>query len=225
MIKDFTILGERCSGTNFLELVVTQNFKIPLVYNHGWKHFFGFADYSKNSESTLFIGIIRDPYEWINSFYRTPWHVPKHILTNKHTFLTSRFWSSRKETTSTPESDEIMYDRHLTLGRRYMNVIECRSAKLNFLVNDMPTHVDNYILIKYEDLISKYVETLTNIKNQFNLPIRNTYRFPARITTYKKTSKPFTVKQIKKMPITKADLLNHKHYNNKLERSLGYLLT
>ena len=44
MIKKFTIYGERCSGTNYLQNLVNDNFEIELTWEYGWKHFFGFQD-------------------------------------------------------------------------------------------------------------------------------------------------------------------------------------
>ena len=70
MIKKFTILGERCSGTNYLEELITSNFDIDVTWDYGWKHFFGFYNFKKTNEEdeTLFIGIVRHPISWINSF-------------------------------------------------------------------------------------------------------------------------------------------------------------
>ena len=92
MINKFTILGERCSGTGFLEQVMTHNFKLSLTWKYGWKHFFGFNDY-KDSEDTLFIGIVREPYSWINSLYRKPWHLEYFI--NEDEFLNREFYSKK----------------------------------------------------------------------------------------------------------------------------------
>lgn len=39
MIKKVTIYGERCSGTNYLEELLTENFDVTLVWDYGWKHF------------------------------------------------------------------------------------------------------------------------------------------------------------------------------------------
>jgi len=61
-ITKFAILGERCSGTNFLEESILSNFNITHTIEHGNKHFFCFNKYDKaNTADTLFIGIIRNP--------------------------------------------------------------------------------------------------------------------------------------------------------------------
>lgn len=45
MLK-FTIFGERCSGTNFLEKAILENFELEMTNEYGWKHFWGYSDYS-----------------------------------------------------------------------------------------------------------------------------------------------------------------------------------
>ena len=41
MLKKFTIYGERCSGTNYLEKIINLNFDVNVTWEFGWKHFFG----------------------------------------------------------------------------------------------------------------------------------------------------------------------------------------
>ncbi len=67
-MRKVTIYGERCSGTNYLEELLLLNFDIELTWEYGWKHFFGYNDLS-NTDDVLFIGIIRNLPDWLNSFY------------------------------------------------------------------------------------------------------------------------------------------------------------
>ena len=86
MIKYYTIFGERCSGTNYLEDIMSKNFDIELTWKYGWKHFFGWNDLS-NSDDTLFICIVRNPIDWINSLYRDKHHVALHLRNDVEKFL------------------------------------------------------------------------------------------------------------------------------------------
>ena len=56
MIENYTIYGERCSGTNFLVRLMEQNFdNYKVTWDYGNKHFFGFhEDKLKESDNTLF---------------------------------------------------------------------------------------------------------------------------------------------------------------------------
>ena len=59
-IPRYTIYGERCSGTNYLQDVIERNFDVELTWEYGFKHFFGFQEEQlKKSDDTLFICIIR----------------------------------------------------------------------------------------------------------------------------------------------------------------------
>jgi hypothetical protein len=174
MIKKFTILGERCSGTNFLEKSILSNFDIELTWEYGYKHFFGYHDY-KNNDGTLFIGIVRDPFKWMNSLYRLPHHLQEKLKINPNTFLQEEFWSyyDVKEIHGTDFGSEIMVDRNIYTGERYKNIFECREIKCKFLLDDMKKKVKNFILIRYEDLRDNYAQTLQLIKNKFSLEPKN----------------------------------------------------
>jgi hypothetical protein len=167
-MKQFTILGERCSGTNFLEKAISANFNLEITWKFGWKHFFGNCDY-KDSDDVLFIGIVRDPIQWLCSIYKNPHHLNNSMRQNWDKFLTEECYSYIDDTKSAEYGEEIMDDRHIQTGKRYKNILELRKVKGLFLLNEMPSIVKNYILIRYEDLVDDYVNTLQLIQDRFNL--------------------------------------------------------
>lgn len=190
-IKKFTILGERCSGTNFVEELITHNFNLLYTTEYGSKHFFCFDDYThKNTADTLFIGIIRNPIYWLNSFAKEKYHVPEHNRKNLTAFLFNEFYSVRDEIDpiAHPHEANIFVmnnkfythkyninnnDLNYTTGKKYKNIFELRKLKNDYLINIMPTKVENYVLVNYEDLLYNMEITLNNIKQQFNLIPRN----------------------------------------------------
>ena len=202
-IKKFSILGERCSGTNFLEELITHNFNLLYTTEYGSKHFFCFDDYTnKNTQDTLFIGIIRNPIYWLNSFSKELYHVPEQNRKNITSFLFNEFYSVHDEidTTHQPHASNIFvmnnkfythqyktnqHDLNYVTGQKYKNIFELRKTKNNYLINVMPTKVDNYILVNYEDLLYNMEITLNDIKQQFNLTLsKPTF---ATIQKYKKS--------------------------------------
>ena len=90
--RKFVILGERCSGTNFLEEAMTQNFDITYTSEYGNKHFFCLNKYETANEDTIFIGIIRNPIYWLNSFSKELHHIPS-INKGLQNFLFNEFYS------------------------------------------------------------------------------------------------------------------------------------
>lgn len=173
-----TIYGERCSGTNYLEELLLLNFDVEITWEYGWKHFFGFNDLT-NSDDTIFIGIIRNLEDWINSLYREKHHLPPHLTENIDTFLNNTFYSIY------PQGDEIMDDRNIDTGERYKNIYELRLVKNKFLVEKMPNLVKNYCLITYNELIDNFVDTMNKLKN-VGLKIKDNVNFPLNVCYYKK---------------------------------------
>jgi len=211
-MRNVTIYGERCSGTNYLEQILLLNFNIKIVWTYGWKHFFGFKELS-NSDDTLFIGIIRNLYDWVNSLYRDKYHLPSEVTNNIDTFLNKPFYSIYKDDT------EIMEDRHIDTKERYKNIFELRHIKNKFLIETMPTLVKNYCLITYDNLINNFANTMNKIKN-FNLQIKNNIEFPLNIpynvknTKIKFKKKPNEIKN--EVIIKKANLFYEKKLFPKL---------
>ena len=211
MCTKFTIYGERCSGTNYLENLILDNFNIDITWNYGWKHFFGFYNFSNTEEedNTLFIGIIRNPITWIDSFFNNQHHINP-FIDDINTFLT-------KEIKSTNDDNEIIEDRNYVNGKRYK---ELRFYKNYYLINIMPQKVKNYILIKYEDLSSFTIRTLTNIETKFNLKrklpeIKN-------IKYYKSEKNEEYIKI--KINLSKIIIIFiMKHINKIQEKKLGYM--
>lgn len=168
-INNFTILGERHSGTNFLEKLIKQNFSLEITWHCGWKHFFGFnAPSMIRSKNTLFIATIRNPYDWIMAMRKKPHHVHPDNLSSIESMMFNE-WHSMQSVYR-----EILEDRHIFTGQRYKNIFELRKVKTEYLYYKAPILCDNYIFIKYEDLLNSYSSILDIIETKFNL-IRNTH--------------------------------------------------
>lgn len=241
-ITKFIIYGERCSGTNFLENVILENFDIEISWEQGSKHFFCFNNYDKrNFDDTLYIGIVRNPIYWINSFSKELHHVPDINRKNIQNFLFNEFYSVNDEIEPTPKVQTILFknkkhyfykyttmveDLNYITNKKYKNIFELRKLKNDYLMNIMPSKVKNYILINYEKLLTNYEETLEFIKNRFNLIQR--YPIYKNIKKYKKcetynfvqqrqiTLTPFTINIIwKNLDINQESTLG---YNNEMNK-------
>jgi len=200
-IKKIIIYGERCSGTNFLENAILENFDVEISWEQGSKHFFCFNKYDKrNFDDTLYIGIVRNPIYWINSFSKELHHVPEINRKNLQNFLFNEFYSVNDEIEVVPKLQTILFNnkpqnvyRYTTMAqdlnyitnKKYTNIFELRKLKNMYLMDLMPNKVKNYILINYENLLTNYEETLESIKNKFNL----TQKYPIfkKIQKYKKS--------------------------------------
>lgn len=220
MVLYFTIMGERCSGTNFLENAIEKNFEIKLVWHYGYKHFFGFYNYDNKNpiidddDEVLFLGITREPISWIDSLYDKKHHIPDNNISNINNFLNNEFYSIDDE------KNEIMQDRNYKNGERYKNIFEMRKCKNNYLINHNK-RVKNYLLIRYEDLKNNYEVILKFIEDKYKLKRKN--KNYVKISSYKgHGGKEY---QEKKITLDKSSI---KHIKNNLnytqEKILGYSL-
>lgn len=166
-IKKFTIYGERCSGTNFLEQAIKTNYNLDVTWEYGWKHFWGMKDLaSQDTSEVLFIGIAKSFRDWVHSFLYSPHHIPKR-LTSKPKFWEREIFSEDKD------GNVILGDLHLYEKRPYKNLFEMWKVKHDYLLHEIPKQVDNFIFINYTDLNEHYVETLLYIEQRFDLtPLR-----------------------------------------------------
>ncbi len=220
MIKYFTVYGERCSGTNFLENAILQNFDIERVWHYQYKHFFGYYDFSEqnpiieNDDDVLFLGIIRDPVYWINSLFQKKHHLPEENKQSIQSFLKNEFYSIDEE------GNEILNDRHIITHERYKNIFELRYVKNNFLIDTMKKQVKNYLLIRYEDLNNHYETLLEFLEKKFQLKRKtNTW---VKINNYKGNSnKLYVQNNIQLSPKIIKRIRNTLDKNQ--EHSLGYL--
>ena len=231
--RKFIILGERCSGTNFLEEALTQNFNITYTHEYGNKHFFCNNNYTPASEDTIFIGIVRNPIYWLNSFSKELHHIPS-INKPLRNFLFNEFYSVFDEqqnkkpmmdfnnflnnNSSQPINPK---DLNYLNGNKYKNIFEMRKLKNHYLMNIMPHKVKNYILINYESLLYNYDNTLNNIQTRFDLVKKNeTY---VKIKNYKK-SDTYNFKQ-QRLITFKNELIQiiWENLDTTQESVLGYL--
>ena len=178
MLKKIVIYGERCSGTNYLEELLLLNFDVEIIITFGHKHFFGFENLTGNDD-ILFIGIVRNLVDWINSLYRNPYHLPSELTKDIESFLNNSFYSIYDD------NSEIWNDRNLETYERYKNIFESRHIKNKFLVEKMPTKVKNYCLITYDNLIENFVDVMNKIKD-YHLPVKSNINFPLNTYNYKK---------------------------------------
>jgi hypothetical protein len=168
LVNNFTIYGERHSGTNLLENVVKGSLGLEVTWEFGWKHFFGFVHYQQivQAENTLFFCIARNPYDWIMAMSKQPYHIPKDNEKPIKNLLLNEWYSIddyRKE---------IKEDRHYLIGQKYKNIFEMRKNKLEYMINYMPRLCNNLCVTTYEHLTDNTLASVRMISKYFNLKLK-----------------------------------------------------
>lgn len=177
-IYNFTIYGERHSGTNFLAKYIpsvynhyTDNSPLPITWDYGWKHWFGFnnSQIESKGENTLFIGIVRNPYDWLYALKRMPHHLRRwNGKMDENPYVDMKdFLSSEIE--SYHQGKELLHDHHMLENRRYKNIFELRETKNQYLYTTMTSIASNYILINYEVLYKNISQFVMCLNDNFNI--------------------------------------------------------
>lgn len=178
-ISEFTILGERHSGTTWLERLIKARLCVPLTWRFGSKHFIDSLNPNlmASASNTLFICITRNIYDWIGGFYKLPHHVNSSIVCSLDRFLLSE-WKN--------EIFDINYFTH----KPYKNIFDLRSSKLIFYLYFLPNIVDNMLIIRYEDLLIDPERLVSFISDEFSIN-KTSYKYSKYIIPRKKTHYKF----------------------------------
>ena len=215
------VCGERCSGTNFLYYLLHSNFpdlQPTELLEYGQKHFlwwFGSTDFSKltplkynshavdmvGSADCLFVVVVRDPYDWLRSFFRSP-HAVHNDLLNKgfSHFLTSP-WKLIDHGDHPLDGSYREIDNYNPFTNKpFLNVLELRRYKIqNYLT--LREIVDNYVVVRYEHVRDNPKEFIDFIANKYRLHKKRIF---SSITGLKGSHVPYV--QNKYFPFTESDL-------------------
>ena len=238
-IKRFKVCGERCSGTNYAAYLVKKNFPSlvevgPHTYGH--KHFMIWQGVSvkpaslsrleygndatsfKHSDDCLFLIVIRNPYDWVRSFYRTPYHVCNELASGSFVNFISSEWriSEIKKQPFHGFYDEID-NKNPFSGKPFDNVFDLRKHKiLNYL--KICKKVANAVFVRYEDIrddpraFIKFIATTFNTKHGTKLK---------KITKYKGVAHEYFQRKYFTFSTEELKILNNSVDWN-LENIMGY---
>jgi len=228
MITDVNIMGERVSGTCFLENLITKNTSLKINRDFGDKHFFQDIDAikRKKTDHILFIFITRDIMEWLQSFSNNPYHSSEPIrYCNDFSKFIRHEWSCIYDETygiqplNSLYKKEMMHERDPVTKKRFKNVVKMRTSKIENTMR-LRNIVENFIHVKYEDVRDEPNIFLESMCIMFLIPKYLDY---TPIDTVKGKG---SVKYIrKKYPEIKEDDLKYiiSEMDEDLEHKLGYL--
>ena len=227
-IRSFFVMGERCSGTKFLTLLIEKNFTHLHHEFYGQKHFIPWINppyvntknncalddasarcYYAGSDHCLFIVLVRDPYDWLRSFYNTPYHVDSVLCTNFRSFITHQ-WHATEGAAPTDNCNP-------WTNAPFNNVMELRKYKsLNYL--NLRHFVKNYLLIRYEDLRNDQSGFLDFLISTYQLDLKAK---PTLIDRYVGHNKESTVR-FKPTEYFIPRLQDINHINREIDWNLEY---
>ena len=126
----FTLYGERHSGTNLLQHLVEQNFRVDVRFQWGWKHFWlANASEPRAPEPDADVAVavsLREVSAWLASMHRKPHHSPRPRGQGIGAWLMHGPWISY----SSPNHNKWPVDPAATRVETASDVLALRAAKL-----------------------------------------------------------------------------------------------
>lgn len=176
MISKVVILGERVSGTSFIQALVTANSKLKVDSSYGHKHFIQDIDKISKSDTsnTLFLFITRDLIEWLQSILNNTFHadLPLRRCDDFSKFIRMEWKCIEDETSGVSQTNplygkEMMCERDPSTGERYENVIKMRTRKIRHIMVDVGCIVENFEHVRYEDVRDDPQQWLENLSAKY----------------------------------------------------------
>lgn len=174
------VVGERCSGTNFLDALLFDNFKLSRGNFYGWKH--GFPTFCAAPPAGLCIVVARNALDWVRSMYGKPWHSSPSLRNLGFSDFIRAPWQAvvdKGRYFSLPEADGrvgqvLQYDRHPITGQEFCNIVQLRNAKLASHLGLLNRNI-NIAIVRHEDLLSQPGHVLETIAEAFDINKRESF--------------------------------------------------
>jgi len=233
MIKYLQLFGERCSGTNFTEHLLSKNLaNVQLTRDFGGKHWFikghhprcranQSTDYQcirplDDSADTLFICVFRNPFDWLRSLHARPYHAANHMGLTLAEFLRKpwhSFETSRLNPCWPDRTDQYWFIEEAK------NILRLRTEKIQHLLK-LQACVANVCYLNYEALRDDN-ELIGKMAHQFCIRLKQPYI----LAEQKHFGKPGNVEysRRKHSPISDCDLeFIRRELNWEVEGRIGY---
>lgn len=218
----FTVVGERCSGTNYLDKLFKDNTNLEWI-DIGWKH--DFFDRFNPDDTTLVVIVVRNIYNYLRSFMQTPWNLPQLYNMEFSDVIREPFISyDRIETTyleewlfrPEEEKEEIMNTS--TILEDQPNIIANRNEKFKQYIEHFNKR-NNVIIINYDKLMV-YQGELEELLSKLSVLKEQTIQ---QNIYYKDTSQLFKQKVYPDISSEDLDYINS-NTNWIQENSLGFTI-
>jgi hypothetical protein len=192
-------------------------FNLPSERFFGPHHYYDF----ENSDDCLFVVVFRNAYDWIRSFYRTPWDAAPDVQSRSFAEFIRLPWEI--EAISSTMLAQLRYnpwiDRNPQDGSLFETVLDLRKSKIeNMLL--IKEKVGNIYYVNYESVLENPREFIREIQNLFGLKQRRPF---SPIDSYKGDTCKGAYSPKSYPPLSESDL---EYINQKLdfalENRMGY---
>lgn len=200
------IYGERCSGTNWVAQLCRRNFPgLRPGDDFGWKHGWIQGDVEQ-ARDCLFVVVHRDPFDWLRSLHRQPWHTAAALRDVPFAHFIREAWHCEwGRDMDLPDGDprigtEMLHERDPRTGARFANAMRLRTAK-HRAWDTLRGRVAHLEFVRYEDVLRAPREFVAKLARTYGLRRWPWFR---GVDTFKGGAVPFRPSTY--APIDAADL-------------------
>ncbi|MCC1491900.1 hypothetical protein J1C49_04690 [Cognatishimia sp. F0-27] len=180
-IRRFHVVGERASGTNYINRLLVKN--TPLIPADGlaWKH--GFPSMIAIPSDVCVFCIFRDVRDWVLSMHARPWHCSIAMQALDFSSFIRAEWETiidRKRYFPQACQDTLIgaplqADRNPATGDRFANIFALRRAKMSASLTYLSRGCSVYF-VRYEALAKDPEAFLRDVKNSLDLTNHEPFR-------------------------------------------------
>lgn len=171
----FQVLGERSSGTNLMQRLMTRNSGLRASDVLGWKH--GFAQMLAIPADLLVVCMVRDPAAWALSMYAKPWHTTPAMQGLGFSDFIRAPWETvidrpryfRGAREAGLVGQVLQQDRDPVTGAQFANLFALRRRKLQSLLS-YPERGGTCVVLRTETLQAAPEAVLGQIVEALSLP-------------------------------------------------------
>lgn len=228
MTKDIRIYGERNSGTNFVNQLLTSNFQLQVVNNvfeerdeytcvYDWKHD---APLAKPKENTVDILIVRKLVPWLHSFFKTQWHLqyqePFHAFLSNPLQVSNSMSSQLNER---PNQKTHCGTKFINYRDQNLSIFELRYLKWKEMYDYFDSN-KNVVLLQVDRIQTDMYECelfLKKLNQMYNFIATEHFQFKP-ITTYKSGKRQY-IPSLKEKKLKKEEKQIIENQKDKLVES------
>jgi len=168
------VMGERCSGTTYIEALALANLGLVRAPLNQWKH--GFLALDAVPADVLVLAVCRDAAAWVRSLYARPWHTtPDRRALDFETFIRAEWRTAidphfrhGRYVGKAHMRQVLQHDRHPLTGLPFASPFHLRRAKLAAL-HGLCRRGINVVFARLETIVADPGGYLAQVAQAFDL--------------------------------------------------------
>lgn len=182
-VRDFQVIGERSSGTNYVRTLLQQNTPLRSRTLAGWKH--GFPTFPALPDDFLLICVFRNALDWVRSMFAKPWHAAGSM----RELAFAEFLRARWDTVIDEgcyfnlNADDgrvarpLQYDRHPIDGSAFANIVALRNAKIAAHLG-LANRGINVAFLRLEEIEGREAAVLAELSDSYGFDLESRIEVP-----------------------------------------------